>query len=247
MEFMYLVFTRMPGESYRRQLRSLLLYLCYVFRALLTPLCVDSIVFGKRTVLRFDLEFREGFCRRGSQGEGRCRQSRREEVKGKVAAGRAEERKSREGRCRQSRREEVKGKVAAGRAEERRRGNKRTIDFIDKGADSQAPAIANELFISTSTKHWHYDEATGDGSAMPVKGRDRRGVSGSSYLQTGRQWQFVFTDRGCQWQYVFTDRGCQWQLAVRIYRQVVSVAVHIYRDREGFSGSSYSQRQRGCQ
>ena len=30
-EFMYLVFTRMPGESYRRQLRSLLLYLCYVF------------------------------------------------------------------------------------------------------------------------------------------------------------------------------------------------------------------------
>ena len=31
-EFMYLV---MPGESYRRQLRSLLLYLCYVFRALI--------------------------------------------------------------------------------------------------------------------------------------------------------------------------------------------------------------------
>ena len=26
-EFMYLVFTRMPGESYRRRLRSLLLYL----------------------------------------------------------------------------------------------------------------------------------------------------------------------------------------------------------------------------
>ena len=33
------IFTRMPGESYRRRLRSLLLYLCYVFRA---PLCVDS-------------------------------------------------------------------------------------------------------------------------------------------------------------------------------------------------------------
>ena len=34
MEFTYLVFTRMPGESlYRRRLRSLLLYLCYVFRA----------------------------------------------------------------------------------------------------------------------------------------------------------------------------------------------------------------------
>ena len=30
-EFMFLVFTCMPGESYRRQLRSLLLYLCYVF------------------------------------------------------------------------------------------------------------------------------------------------------------------------------------------------------------------------
>ena len=40
-EFMYLVFTRMPGESYRRLLRSLLLYLCYVFRVL-TPLFVDQ-------------------------------------------------------------------------------------------------------------------------------------------------------------------------------------------------------------
>ena len=30
-EFMYLVFTRMPGKSYRRRLRPLLLYLCYVF------------------------------------------------------------------------------------------------------------------------------------------------------------------------------------------------------------------------
>ena len=37
-EFMYLVFTRMPGESYRRRLRSLLLYLCYVFRALIISL-----------------------------------------------------------------------------------------------------------------------------------------------------------------------------------------------------------------
>ena len=27
-EFMYLVFTRMPGESYSRRLGSLLLYLC---------------------------------------------------------------------------------------------------------------------------------------------------------------------------------------------------------------------------
>ena len=36
-EFMYLAVTRMPGESYRRRLRSLLLYLCYVFRALINP------------------------------------------------------------------------------------------------------------------------------------------------------------------------------------------------------------------
>ena len=28
----------MPGESYRRRLRSLLLYLCYVFRALINSL-----------------------------------------------------------------------------------------------------------------------------------------------------------------------------------------------------------------
>ena len=35
-EFMHLV--RMPGESYRRRLRSMLLYLCYVFRALINSL-----------------------------------------------------------------------------------------------------------------------------------------------------------------------------------------------------------------
>ena len=34
-EFMYLTFTRMPHEGYRRRLRSLLLYLYYVFRALI--------------------------------------------------------------------------------------------------------------------------------------------------------------------------------------------------------------------
>ena len=37
-KLMYLVFTRMPGESYRRWLRSLLLCLCYVFRALINSL-----------------------------------------------------------------------------------------------------------------------------------------------------------------------------------------------------------------
>ena len=31
---MYLVFTRMPGESYRKRLRSLL-YSCYAFRAII--------------------------------------------------------------------------------------------------------------------------------------------------------------------------------------------------------------------
>ena len=35
---MYLVFTCTPGESYHRQLRSLLLYLCYVFWALINSL-----------------------------------------------------------------------------------------------------------------------------------------------------------------------------------------------------------------
>ena len=37
-EFMYFVFTRLPGESYRKRLGSLLLYLCYVFRALINSL-----------------------------------------------------------------------------------------------------------------------------------------------------------------------------------------------------------------
>ena len=35
---MYLVFTCMPGESYHKQLRSLLLYLCYVCQVLIKPL-----------------------------------------------------------------------------------------------------------------------------------------------------------------------------------------------------------------
>ena len=44
-ELMYLVVTRMPGESYLRRLMSLL-YLCYVFRTL-----INSLVcwFGKFT------------------------------------------------------------------------------------------------------------------------------------------------------------------------------------------------------
>ena len=38
MEFMYLVSTRMPVKRYLRRLTSLLLYLCYVFRALINSL-----------------------------------------------------------------------------------------------------------------------------------------------------------------------------------------------------------------
>ena len=37
-EFTYLVFTCMPGESYHRQLRFLLLHLCNVFRVLINSL-----------------------------------------------------------------------------------------------------------------------------------------------------------------------------------------------------------------
>ena len=85
------------------------------------------------------------------------------------------------------------------------------------------------------------------------------------FTDRGCHWQFVFTDRGCQWQFVFTDggvngssysqrqRGCQWQfvftetervsVAVRIYRQGMSVTVHIHTNRGGVRGNSYSQRQ----
>ena len=37
-DLMYLVFTHMPGESYRRWLRSFLLYLRYVFWVLINSL-----------------------------------------------------------------------------------------------------------------------------------------------------------------------------------------------------------------
>ena len=45
---MYLVFARIPDESYRRRLRSLLLYFCYVFRVLINSLLCDFVfVFPK--------------------------------------------------------------------------------------------------------------------------------------------------------------------------------------------------------
>ena len=43
-EFMDLVFTRMPGESYRRRLRSLLLYSCEVFRRLINSSALGLIL-----------------------------------------------------------------------------------------------------------------------------------------------------------------------------------------------------------
>ena len=52
-EFMYLVFTCMPGESYRRRLRSLLLYLCYVFWALINSLVDSARALGALFCSRF--------------------------------------------------------------------------------------------------------------------------------------------------------------------------------------------------
>ena len=45
--YTYLVFTRMPGESYRRRFRSLLLYSCDVFRALIN--CHRLLIVHKRS------------------------------------------------------------------------------------------------------------------------------------------------------------------------------------------------------
>ena len=64
--FMYLVFTCMPGESYCRQLKSLLLYLCYVFQALINSLvCWFYKIKGMKiwSVIRFD-----ACCVRGQRG-----------------------------------------------------------------------------------------------------------------------------------------------------------------------------------
>ena len=43
-EFMYLVFTRIPGESYHRRLMPLLLFLCDACRALINSLVVILMV-----------------------------------------------------------------------------------------------------------------------------------------------------------------------------------------------------------
>ena len=51
MELIHLVFTRMPGESCRRRLSSLLLCLCDVFRALMNSLVSRFFTSALRLVL----------------------------------------------------------------------------------------------------------------------------------------------------------------------------------------------------
>ena len=53
-ELTYFVFTRMPGDSYRRRLGSLLLCLCDVFRAVITPLVLILRSFEHRCQLADD-------------------------------------------------------------------------------------------------------------------------------------------------------------------------------------------------
>ena len=48
-EFMYLVFTHKPGESYCRWLRSLLLYLCYIFCTMINSLVCWFYMFDSLT------------------------------------------------------------------------------------------------------------------------------------------------------------------------------------------------------
>ena len=52
-EFVYLVFTHVPGESYRRRLRSLLLCLCDVFQALLLILGEMELRVGSNIMIHF--------------------------------------------------------------------------------------------------------------------------------------------------------------------------------------------------
>ena len=51
---MSFVFTRMPGWSYCRQLRSLLLCLCDSFRALINSLSVVHLYFGSIFIYSFE-------------------------------------------------------------------------------------------------------------------------------------------------------------------------------------------------
>ena len=54
-ELIYLVFTRMPGESYRRRVTSLLLCLCDIFLALMDSLVCNTYHANYRDVLLHEL------------------------------------------------------------------------------------------------------------------------------------------------------------------------------------------------
>ena len=58
-EFMHLVFTRMPGESYHRRLGSLLLYLCYIFWTLINSLMCWFTMVRYKVISR---DFRQSSC-----------------------------------------------------------------------------------------------------------------------------------------------------------------------------------------
>ena len=57
---MYLVFTRMQGDGYRRRLGALLLYLFYVFRALINSLVCFSLFINELAQLT---AYIQGFLR----------------------------------------------------------------------------------------------------------------------------------------------------------------------------------------
>ena len=95
---MYLVFIPMPGENYRRPLRSLLLYMCYVFRALITSLvcelmkvltfsrliAVVSVRSGTRSFLLFllcvSLQSKKNKKKKDGEVERRTRRKKEESV-----------------------------------------------------------------------------------------------------------------------------------------------------------------------
>ena len=60
----------MPGESYRRRLMCLLLYWCYVFRALINSLvcCVDSFKRGLQIIQAGFANHLSGVCNSFKQG-----------------------------------------------------------------------------------------------------------------------------------------------------------------------------------
>ena len=62
---------RMPGETYRRRLRSLLLYLCYVFWALINSLFFSFFIDSELTT-SLRVKSKGGFLRRRHEGTTDC-------------------------------------------------------------------------------------------------------------------------------------------------------------------------------